>query len=362
MADREPVHDDMLAHALSAFLEFSGEALRMMSPGADPADRRMLFRRIVEYEVALEAGNGTATRSPRPGTGDPFASERHEPPAFLQYYAPTRSELREAEARWLHRYDARPATAREYRELDQALDGRIRPDEPRHQVISIDGARYLAASQARDSSGPLPAVVALSDAGILETVSGFRGQRHKDVWLASRQYGRAPSDDGLPLPPVPLSGPASLSGQEEQVLAWLLRGSGPARETAASLDDAVFSAHIRAEIFLAWRSAAERDPAPSPAAVRHELSRRLLRAPDWAAASVGWPFGQIGLAYFDRLTVTPVTSDRAAAALRAITGEAAAARQEAPPVPAQVDRRSLLGRAAARGLVIPSAGSPSPRG
>jgi hypothetical protein len=54
---------------------------------------------------------------------------------------------------------------------------------------------------------------------------------------------------------------------------------------------------------------------PLPETVHHELARRLLRAPQWAAPSAGWPFGRTALAYFDRLAVTPSTSEQAEAAL-----------------------------------------------
>lgn len=360
MADLEPRHSDLMAHALSAFLEFSGEGLRMMAPDADPADRRMLVRRVVEYETALELDKRAGTKNPGPGTVTMPGPEHYEDTVFHEFCALADADLQEAEAGWLHRYDSRPATAREYRDLDQLFDHRILPDKPLHRATGVDGTRYLAVGQDRGPGGSVPAVFALTDAGILETVSGFRGERHREAWLADREYGRTRSADGLPLPPVPLIGRVSLACHEEQVLAWLLQDPGAARETAASLDAPVFSSHSRAETFLAWQSAAENEPLPSPAAVRHELARRLLRAPDWAADGVGWPFGHTGLAYFDRLAVTPVTSDQAATALDVIAREAAAVREASPAAaaPAEVDRRSLLGRAAARGLLIPRLGEP----
>lgn len=356
MADRESERGDLLAHALSSFLGFSGEGLRMMAEDADPADRRMLVRRVIEYETAVELASRAGPGGPGPGTVTMPGPEHCEDAGSREFYACSQEELRETEARWLHRYDSRPATDREYGWLDRTFDGRTRPDQPPYRVTGIDGTRSLAVTLVRRDGGRDGAVLSLTDAGFLETVSGFPGPYDRQAWLDGREYGRVPGADGLPRTPVPLAAPGSLAGPEERVLAWLLREPGAARGAATLLQARSFSAYSRAETFLAWRSVAERNPVPPLAEVRYELARRLLRAPDWAAGSVGWPFGHIGLAYFDRLAVTPVTPGQATAALDTVTREAAAPGRPVPPPPAQVDRRCLLGRAAARGLVIPGPG------
>lgn len=342
-------HDDWLAYVLSRFLGFSGEALRMLSPDADPADRWMLIRRLAEYQVLCDGDDA-----------DCSCPDRHDAWRFQEYWDHSDTELRNAELTWLHRYDERPASLREHCHLNWLLEGRIRPDEDSPVTITgLDGTFYLPARKEPGPGGPGPVLVAVTDAGILEVITGFRDQGHRRAWLADREHGRAPDADGLPAATLPVDGaaddPDCLARYEEQVLTWILTEPDAAREIAASLDPHSFSAPVRAEIFQSWRAAAAADPEPSLATVRHQLARRLLRAPEWAGRSVGWPFGHLGLAYFDRLAVTEAAREQALAAICVMIIEAVGPRKTAPVTPLSADtrRRSPLARAAARGLAFP---------
>lgn len=79
-------------------------------------------------------------------------------------------------------------------------------------------------------------------------------------------------------------------------------GRSPRR---ATLRPHVFCAHSRAEIYVAWRGAASTGTTPSLVLTRHEVAKRLTRTPSWAPRHVDWPFGELDLAYFDRLAATP---------------------------------------------------------
>ena len=86
-----------------------------------------------------------------------------------------------------------------------------------------------------------------------------------------------------------------------------------------------FTTYARSECYLAWHAVA-RDGAPGEGrvvagAVRAELARRLLRAPGWAAGYVGWPFGELALAYAGRLAATPVSDVQGKAAARELIRE-----------------------------------------
>lgn len=343
MADR-----DWTAYVLSQFLEFSGEAMRMLAAGADPADRRMLDRRLAEYEIACSDELAPEEIPAPPPDGTRWTENS---------WALTETELANTELDWLHRYDTRPATPREHRITALMLEGLVVPEESLLGAAGIDGTVYALARQQHPPGPPAPVLAAVTDAGILEIVTGFDGPRHRAAWLADREHGLCTAADTLPPPVLPLArdaGPGCLARAEERVLAWLLQAPPTARRPAARLEPHAFSSHARAEIFQAWKAAEAKDP--DPGTVRHELARRLLRAPAWADRSVGWPFGYIGLAYFDRLAATPPPpAGQARTDLGLIAAEAAAARQAPPPTPPPVhaDPRSYLGRAAERGLSLP---------
>jgi hypothetical protein len=231
-------------------------------------------------------------------------------------------------------------------------------------VTGVDGAIYAGARvmPAPDAADPavladlaVPAVLVISGAKSAEIVTGFRDERHAEEWLADRQQGRIAPADGFPGPPEPLAGcamgPDCRTRLEERVVAGLLRvgdaagcpagvhaGCGglsrPSHQgITQGLTAPAFSTHSRSEIFLAWDVAAVQTGGTPPLGeVRYELVRRLLRTPDWAAAAVGWPIGQIGLRYFDRLAVTPVTREQGEVAARRLCREDLSARRTRPDV------------------------------
>lgn len=349
---------DWLAFALVRFLEFSGEALRMLASEADPADRRMLTRRVAEYGIACEDGLDPGAV---PGPG-PHASTE-----WRDCWDSTETELLNAELDWAHRYDTRPATAREHRIADLMLAGLISLEKS-PGTAGIDGTLYAPARREHAPGRLDPALVAVTDAGIIEVITGFRDREHRAAWLADRCHGLRGTAGGLPPPVVPLAqdaGPDCLARAEERALAWLLRTPGAARGSApgsaARLEPHAFSSHVRTEIFQAWQSASGEGEGQAPGTVRHELARRLLRAPAWAGPGVGWPFGCTGLAYFDRLSATPAEEGPALSALGLLADKVAVLRETVPsaPEPVTADPCSYLGRAAARGLRLTAFQPPS---
>lgn len=130
----------------------------------------------------------------------------------------------------------------------------------------------------------------------------------RGLFHTRRQDGAAEGLDAARPVAGCVTGPACRTRHEERVLAWLLQDENITHPGTPALPPGTFTTHSRDEIYQAWRAAAEAGgTAPGAARVRHELTRRMLRAPSWAASFAGRPFGQTCLAYLDRLTITPVT-------------------------------------------------------
>lgn len=324
--EHEPRRGEWMMPLLADFLGVSGEALRILDD-PDLNDRWLLIRRLAEYEIR---------RGPADEIGDrvfQLAAEQfrehgdEDGAKAMDAIVAVSGDLRNAELDWKHRYDARPVTTAERAATDLLAKGLIWPDGS-GRVTGLDGALYEAASLARDSGDPLPVVLAITHAGAMEIVSGFGDRAERDDWLADRSFGREVSADGLPTGPSAaiagtVTGPDCRTQQEERVLAWLLRGGDAFGEDIRSLEPHAFSTYSRSEIYLAWRALAEAGDGHAPAAreIRHELARRLLRAPAWADQAVGWPFGHHALAYFDRLAATSATRAQAGDAGRGLLRE-----------------------------------------
>jgi hypothetical protein len=142
---------------------------------------------------------------------------------------------------------------------------------------------------------------------------------------------------------------------EEQVLAWLLRNEGGSGE---GWRPQAFTTYSRSEIFLAWRAVSQsgRCSSGDTRLVEAELGTRLLRAPGWAVAEIGWPRGQNTIAYLRRLVVTPVTTTMAQLAARQLVSQDRAARRSGPKPSAyrpSIAPGEALGAAAARMLKPP---------
>jgi hypothetical protein len=302
-------------------------------------DEWMLIRRAAEYELGF-GPDGIPEGMFRYAAAALRELGYQADGATLDAIAGTSTELDEVSAAWRIRYDDRPLTAAEKSDLDLLGNGSIRQAE--HDAsIGIDGAWYCAASMAQATGAVSPVVVVTTLAPTVEIVTGFRDEDELASWLADRQLatGLPPGErhpEGIVPPGEPwmarvaplsssLTGPDCRTAREERVLAWLLQHGDFDDEVTASLRPQTFCTYSRSEIYEAWRTAAAHDSAPTVGTVRNELAMRLLRAPGWAARHVGWPFGQLAGAYFDRLAVTPVSGEQAKTAARELVREDKAA-------------------------------------
>jgi len=252
VTDDAPGFPDDLARV---FLEFTSEAACIMRPDGDPADQYLLLRRAADFQDVLDEQNGLPRSRARR-----WLKERGIRGGLRRANA----ELKAVDAAWRHRYDTRHASAREHRIADTVIDVLLPQLGPGLPLAGIDGARY---APTRPGS-PEPVVFTMTDARVAEILTGFRDEEHRMAWLADREHGRACPEDGRPSPVIPLAGgvpgPESLALAEERVLAWMLRAPAASREPVSGLEGHDFSCHSRAEIFEAWRSAAAKDPSPSP--------------------------------------------------------------------------------------------------
>lgn len=327
--ENEPRRGEWMMPLLSDFLGVSGEALRILEE-PDVTDRWLLLRRMAEYEIRRGPADEIGDEVFRLAAKKLRDQDDEDGARAMEAIAAAGDELRNTDLDWLHRYDGRPVTTAERAASDLLVKGTIWPEEP-GGVTGIDGASYGPVGLARDSGDLIPAVLTITHTGSLEIVSGFEDLAERDAWLADRVLGRAAPADGLPPgPPTAMAGavtgPDCRTQHEERILAWLLQG-GAIGEDIRSLEPYVFSTHSRSEMYLAWRSVADSagEDGPAPGEVRHELARRLLRAPGWADQAVGWPFGHHALAYFDRLAATPVDRKQAESAARGLIRDAALA-------------------------------------
>jgi hypothetical protein len=239
----------------------------------------------------------------------------------LESLAGIDAELQASRPWWDQRYRHRAQTAAE-RDADAQIRAGtvIERGQPGH---GTDGAWYTRAYYPRTGR---PAVVVTTSA-MTEEIVPFASTQAADTWLASR----APGARG-PLMTT-TTGPVTRCGREEEILAWMLREPGAIRATASLASDPAWTTHLRAELFAALRWL---DPgsgeAPEPDAVLGAFGRRLLRAPGWAAADIGWPDADRALAYVQRLAVTPVTTAQAYAAGQALAAAGTITAQPAGPV------------------------------
>jgi hypothetical protein len=302
-------------------------------------DEWMLVRRAAEYELGF-GPDGIPEGMFRYAAAALRKLGYQADGATLDAIAGTSAELDEVSAAWRTRYDDRPLTAAEKSDLDLLGNGSIRQAE-QDASIGIDGAWYCAASLVQATGAANPGVVVTTLAPTVEIVTGFRDEDELASWLADRQLasglplgerhpgGIVPAGEPWMARVAPLSssltGPDCRTVREERVLAWLLQHGDFDGEVTASLRPQTFWTYSRSEIYEAWRTAAADDSAPTVGAVRNELAMRLLRAPGWAARHVGWPFGQLAGAYFDRLAVTTVAGEQAKTAARTLVQEDTAA-------------------------------------
>jgi len=235
--------------------------------------------------------------------------------AVLDAIAGTDAELGAAAQAWTARYAFRGNPAAEQILAGWLHDGTLIPDEGLCWQ-GADGAWYQTGVLSTGPGQPGDPVVLVTTMATRELVAGFGTERAALGWLTDRYrdgHGRA-----LAIPAVEHLPRVTL---EEQLLAWLLHHPGEAPGVMAALPGPVWTADCRHEIAAALRTAAGNAPQAGYREVSSELGRRLLRAPGWAAGQVGWPAGHWAQQYLRRLGATPVTSQAAEEAARALAVE-----------------------------------------
>jgi hypothetical protein len=232
----------------------------------------------------------------------------------LETIAAADAELRAPWPAWERRYDDRPQTAAE-RDADAQirLGAVVEKGKAGH---GVDGAWYTRAYYTHSGR---PAVVVTSSA-LTEELAPFASVAEADAWLRSR----APDTTGPLL--TSANGPAlPRTVKEEEVLARLLRVPSEAASMAALLGPGTWSTHLRAELFTTLRWLTSAGGTPDYSGVAEAFTRRLLRAPGWAADDIGWPNATRAMSYLQRLAATTVTAGQARLAAEALAhGDAVA--------------------------------------
>jgi hypothetical protein len=160
-----------------------------------------------------------------------------------------------------------------------------------------DGSRYAFFHAEGMPGGPLPAAGIRTSAGQDEAMV-FHDESGARQWLADR----GPAAHG-PLRTTADGGPPISTVYEEEILARLLKDPDEPALTGLIPDIAMFTSHLRAELYWAvtrWE----------PDQVREKFAGAMLRAPGWALPETGWD-ARRALAYLDRLQATPVTPAQA---------------------------------------------------
>ena len=269
-------------------------------------------------------------------------------------------ELHAAAPAWHSRYATRPQT-----QPERAAEERIRSGdvvESGHAGQGIDGAHYARAYYPRSGK---PAVV-ITTSAMTEEIVNFANTADAAAWLASRSAGVTGALR------TSVTGPASRTAREEELLAFLVREPGQSTRLAGMAGPATFTTHLRAELFTALRWVTAAGGTPGYSVIAEAYGRRLLRAPAAVAADIGWPDATRAMAYLHRLATTPVSGAQAEAAAtllatadataasqarQQLTAAAPAARHAPAVTPAPGERRSLQPPPP----LVPGRGSPAPR-
>lgn len=303
---------------------------QILSAGRNGVDARLRARRLVETRLGVGPRDGISDGSYRRAAAALREAGHAAEAEALEAIAAAGVELRAARREWQDRHASRPRTEAEIRAMTWIGSGRVRT-EGNEGMTGADGASYQAAALITDS-GTVPAVVMTARTGFADVIDGFAPGRAMHAWLQDRAAGTT----------GPLAscgtGPACRAIWEEQVLAWLLQngeGSGEGWRPQA------FTTYSRSEIFLAWRAVSQGTPSGGDdRTIEAELGRRLLRAPGWASAEIGWPHGQNTVAYLRRLEITPVTAAVSQLAARQLVSQDRTTRRRGPMPRADMPSRS----------------------
>ena len=318
-------HERWLVERLIRAPGIGGEARELIRHAGGGTDSCLRARRIVEYE--LNAGpDGIGEWVFREAAAVLRAADRAAESEALAGIADTSGLLAAVSREWHGRYLGRPLTVAERVDAGLVHSECVRLGG-RHPRPGDDGALYAPGSITGPGGGPHPVAVVFTHAGTAEVVTGFRHEHEQAAWLSSRGLDTLnPAAEPLAMA---LDGPWCRTVREELVLAWLLRGGHPASGEQGcdpgQLAARAFTTYARSECYLAWRAVARDGEQGADGAVagavRAELARRLLRAPGWAAEYVGWPFGELALAYAGRLAATPVSDVQGKTAARELIRE-----------------------------------------
>jgi hypothetical protein len=286
---------------------------RVIASGGRSNDACLDARQFLEHQLGPAPAAATAGLTPTltltdyrhaaralHGAGRPAAGD------ILDDIAPTGAELGGAAAAWRSRYAARQPTADERYAASLITRGQVLVRD--ELCRGIDGAGYSRGHHPRSGK---PAIIVTTSAGTREIVT-FANRDDAMAWMV----GRAPEATG---PLRVTAGPATRTAREEEVLAFLLSDPRQAAGAGITVSPASMTTHLRAEALSAWRKLASGGGTPDLAAVATWYGRSLLRAPGWAADSIGWPGATRAMAYLHRLAATPVTAAQARAAATALT-------------------------------------------
>lgn len=260
----------------------------MTSQGSEPGYRRWLAQAYADYretevlpEDISDAPDGCGEMGP-----------------------PAEADLAQTRQAWSARYEVLRVTAAEQRDFALLASGSVvrRPGDG--EVRGIDGALYSPARYLLGTFGAYrPVAIVTTPAWTVEIVQAFRSSDERDAWLANRTRVTPERLSGGQLSEV------SRTAREERVLGWLLRhGAGGVAEVSG-LRTEMFRTYSRSEIFLAWRAAAAESAAagtagPDRGLITRKLAEQLRLVPAWAGSYVGWPVGQLAIAYLRRLMAT----------------------------------------------------------
>jgi len=239
---------------------------------------------------------------------------------ILETLATTDAELRAARPAWEQRYADRPETAAERDAGMQIRRGAV--VERGKAGHGVDGAWYTRALYQRSYR---PAVVVMTSA-LTEEVVAFANIDDAGAWLKSR----GPAATG-PLATT-ATGPLTRTAREEEVLAFLMRQPAEMKPMSPLLSTRTWTTHLRAELFEALQWLASGGGRLGFGVVAEAFTRRLLRAPGWAAGDIGWPDASRAITYLQRLAATPVTAAQAYTAAQTLAGVDAVALSPVPGI------------------------------
>lgn len=338
---------------ITANLPAVTNASRLLADGQRSNDAALRARRTLEHALGFRASQTSAGVWLKAATA--FEDAGYDAHAeTLRAVAATGPELDEARRAWSARRVARLESAAE-RVVSRWLDdGLLLVAEPYRE--GADGCFY-GLSRVKDTVVPGEwAVVVMTSARRPQVVAGFDGQHRARAWLDDRTRS-----EPRPLAAVHLP-PEGRVSREERVLAGLLARPASVLSTVP-VTAQTWTSDLRAEIFLAWRSAAgvAGGRVPRPSAVADALERRMLRAPDEMSGFAGPASGRTKV-YLGRLLATRVGAGPALAAARDLYAEdqqAAARLRQADEALAELASRA----AARRPLVqLPPRPTPDPSG